>query len=65
MAKQKMANKTSGCLLVGYDFSNEGNGVVIVGVQENGVNNVYNAFSGDAAKEIFEKLLGPKLIDFD
>ena len=63
MAKQKMANKTSGCLLVGYDFSKDG--ILIVGVQEEGKNEVFNAFSGDAAKEIFEKLLGPKLIDFD
>ena len=61
----KMVNKTSGCLLVGYDFSNEGNGVLIVGVQEKGKNDVYNAFSGDEAKEIFEKLVGPKLAEMD
>ena len=61
----KMVNKTSGCLLVGYDFSNEGNGVLIVGVQEKGKNDVYTAFSGDEAKEIFEKLVGPKLAEMD
>lgn len=62
---EKKPNKTSGCLLVGYDFSNEGNGVVIVGTQEKGRNDIWNAFSGDDAKEIFEKLVGPKLAEME
>ena len=55
MSKEKLA---SGSLLVGYDFKNEENGVLLIGKKtENYDAEVINAFEGKEAYELYKKLI--------
>lgn len=50
-------DKTNGCFLVSWDFSNgRSDGVVIVGERVNKIINIINAFRGQQARDIYEKL---------
>lgn len=52
-------DKTNGSLLVGYDFSHEG--VLIVGKKKQGqAVEVINAFEGDEARDLYQKLITRK-----
>lgn len=55
-------NKTSGSLIIGYDFTNgNNNAVLIVGQKEpNEHIEIINAFQGTEAIEIYHKLITPK-----
>lgn len=49
--------KSSGAVIVSWDFSHGKDvGVLIVGKQENGRVNIINAFQGEEAKELYNKL---------
>lgn len=49
--------KSSGAVIVSWDFSRSKDvGVLIVGKQENGRVNIINAFQGEEAKELYNKL---------
>lgn len=48
---------TNGAYIVSWDFSHgEDVDVLIVGEQKNGVMNIINAFQGQEARDIYEKL---------
>lgn len=52
-----MISRNSGCLLVSYEFSSNGNtGVLIVGEKDDNKMNIINAFQGEEAMELFNKL---------
>jgi hypothetical protein len=54
-------NILSGSLIVGYDFSAKDQGVLIVGKPEPGKQTtVINAFQGEEAYELFNKLITKK-----
>lgn len=54
-------NKTAECYLVSVDFSNGRDvGVMLVGKQTNGVVDIVNAFQGEDAWEIYQKLVTRK-----
>lgn len=44
-------------LIIGVDFSERDNGVLIVGRQKNGEVTIINAFQGKEAFDIYEKLI--------
>lgn len=50
----------NGSLIIGYDFSNDSDtGVVVVGQKdEKGEVHIVNAFSGEEALEVYNKLRG-------
>ena len=49
--------KTNGCFVVSWDFNHgEDKDLVIVGKRENGTLKVVNAFQGQEARDIYEKL---------
>lgn len=48
--------KNSGAVIVSWDFSNRDTGVLIVGKQKNGKIDIINAFQGDEAYELYQKL---------
>ena len=50
----------SGSIIVGYDFSESDNGVLIVGKQDKGKVKVINAFEGREAKELLDRLITKK-----
>ena len=50
----------AGSLIVGYDFSNKDTGVLIVGKQTKGKVDVINAFQGEEAMELLNKLTTKK-----
>ena len=53
-----MISRSSGCLLVSYEFSNNDNtGVLIVGEKDGNKMNILNAFQGEEAMELFKKLI--------
>lgn len=53
-------DKTSS-LIIGYDFSHEDTGVLIVGQKKQGQTvEVINAFEGDEARELYQKLITRK-----
>ena len=52
----KDLNSKGGAVIVSWDFAHSDTGIVIVGYQNRGTVDVINTFSGDEAKEIFEKL---------
>ena len=47
-------------LIIGVDFSERDNGVLIVGRQKNGEVSIINAFQGKEAFDIYEKLITVK-----
>lgn len=47
-------------LIIGVDFSERDNGVLIVGRQKNGEVTIINAFQGKEAFDIYEKLITVK-----
>lgn len=47
-------------LIIGVDFSNRDDGVLIVGRQKNGEVTIINAFQGEKAFDIYEKLISVK-----
>lgn len=47
-------------LIIGVDFSNRDDGVLIVGRQKNGEVTIINAFQGKEAFDIYEKLITVK-----
>lgn len=47
-------------LIIGVDFSQQDEGVLIVGRQKNGKVNIINAFQGKEAFDIYEKLITVK-----
>lgn len=47
-------------LIIGVDFSNRDDGVLIVGRQKNGKVTIINAFQGKEAFDIYEKLITVK-----
>lgn len=50
--------KTNGAVIVSWDFSNGKDAdILLVGRQNKGVVDVINAFQGEEAREIYEKLL--------
>ena len=50
-------DKTNGCFVVSWDFNHgEDKDLVIVGKHENGTLKVVNAFQGQEARDIYEKL---------
>ena len=50
--------KTNGAVIVSWDFSNGKDAdILLVGKQNNGVVDVINAFQGQDARDIYEKLL--------
>lgn len=52
---------TSKCLLVGINFSDNGDAnVLIVGEQVKGKTTILNAFQGDEAKDLYSKLITKK-----
>lgn len=53
-------NKKSGAVVVSWDFNNKDSGILLVGSQNNGEMKIVNAFSGEEAKEIYEKLITKK-----
>lgn len=49
--------KTTGSYIVAWDFSNgEDNDILIVGSQHRGVMDIVNAFQGQEARDIYNKL---------
>lgn len=51
-----------GSVIVSWDFSNgKDKSVLIVGEQQNGVVNIVNAFQGEDAEKIYNKLTTKKL----
>lgn len=53
--------RTTVSLLIGYDFSEEDKGVLIVGRKAEGENiEVVNAFEGEEAWELYKKLITKK-----
>lgn len=53
--------KSSGCILVSWDFSNgRDKSVLIVGEQTNGRVNILNAFQGEEARELYKRLTTQK-----
>ena len=54
-------NKTAECYLVSVDFSHgKDAGIMLVGKQTNGVVDIVNAFQGEDALEIYQKLTTKK-----
>lgn len=50
-------NNPNGAYIVSWDFSRgDDQGVLIVGEQKDGVMHIVNAFAGEEAHEIYEKL---------
>lgn len=50
--------KTNGAVIVSWDFSHsKDKDILLVGKQNKGVVSVINAFQGQEAREIYEKLL--------
>ena len=50
-------DKTNGCFLVSWDFSNERkDDVIVVGERVNNKINIVNAFRGQQARDIYKKL---------
>lgn len=47
-------------LIIGVDFSEQDNGVLIVGRQKNGEVTIINVFQGKEAFDIYEKLITVK-----
>ena len=57
-------NNTSGSYIVAWDFSNgEDYDVLLVGERKNGVMNIVNAFQGQEARDIYEKLSTGKKVE--
>lgn len=54
-------NNKTGAVIVSWNFAHGDAGLVLVGHQNNGNMNVINTFSGNDAKELFEKLTGLKV----
>lgn len=48
--------ETNGAVVVSWDFSHEDTGVLIVGRQKNKEMTVINAFQGQEARDLYEKL---------
>ena len=48
--------ESSGSYIVAWDFSKEDTGVLIVGSQKNNKMTIVNAFQGEEARDIYEKL---------
>ena len=48
--------ESSGSYIVAWDFSKEDTGVLIVGSQKNNKMSIVNAFQGEEARELYEKL---------
>lgn len=57
-----MRDEKIGSVIVSWDFSNgKDQSILIVGKQQNGVVNIVNAFQGEDAVKIHEKLTTKKL----
>lgn len=57
--------KTNGCFVVSWDFNNgEDKDLVIVGERVNGELKIINAFQGQEARDIYEKLRTPNCYIF-
>lgn len=57
-----MMPNTTGAYIVAWDFSNgEDNDVLIVGSQHRGVMDIVNAFQGQEARDIYNKLSAKKV----
>lgn len=54
---------TNGSYIVAWDFSKEDTGVLIVGSQTKGRMDIVNAFQGQEALDIYEKLSKRKATD--
>lgn len=55
---------TNGAYIVSWDFSNgKDNDVLIVGQQKNDTMNIVNAFQGQEARDIYEKLSTVKKVE--
>jgi hypothetical protein len=54
---------TNGAYIVSWDFSHEDVGVLIVGKQEKGKMYIVNAFQGQEAHDIYEKLSTVKKVE--
>lgn len=53
--------KTSDAVIISIDFSHgEDVGVLIVGRREKGITKIINAFQGEEARELYEKITGGK-----
>lgn len=48
------------CILVGWSFSGDDKGVLVVGKQTGSVNTIINAFEGEEAKNIMKLLTTKK-----
>lgn len=55
-----MNKSISESVIVGVDFSEKDQGVLIVGRQKNGVMDIINAFQGEEAYELYMKLVTKK-----
>lgn len=55
-----MNKSISESVIVGVDFSEKDQGVLIVGRQKNGVMDIINAFQGKEAYELYMKLVTKK-----
>lgn len=54
--------KTSGSVIVSWDFSSEiDDGILIVGEQKNGTMDILNAFQGPEATELYRRLTTKKV----
>lgn len=55
---------TNGAYIVSWDFSHgKDNNVLIVGEQKNGTMNIVNAFQGQDARDIYERLSTRKKVE--
>ncbi len=54
-------NETTGCYLVSWDFSTGiDKGILLVATKEKGLVTVINAFAGEEARDLYEKLTKAK-----
>lgn len=54
--------KTNGAVIVSWDFSNGKDAdILLVGKQNKGVVDIINAYQGQEARDIYEKLLPEKM----
>ena len=57
-------NSTNGSYIVAWDFSNDADvDVLIVGQQKNDTMNIVNAFQGQEARDIYNKLSTVKKVE--
>lgn len=57
-------NSTNGSYIVAWDFTNGADvDVLIVGQQKNGTMNIINAFQGQEARDIYNKLSTVKKVE--